>query len=49
VADYTRNLAEANQLELSDLQQQGPDSQSGTIIDLRRYLEIQGRIVAGAA
>lgn len=49
VADYTRNLAGANQLELSDLQQQAPDSESGAIIDLRRYLEIQGRIFDGAA
>lgn len=49
VADHTRNLAEANQLELSDLQQHAPDSESGTIIDLRRYLEIQGRIFDGAA
>jgi hypothetical protein len=49
VADYTRNLAKANQLELSDLQQHAPDSESGTIIDLRRYLEIQRRIFDGAA
>lgn len=49
VAGYTRSLAEANQIELSDLREQAPDSESGTITDLRRYLEIQGRIFNGAA
>jgi len=49
VADYTRDLAEVNNLELNDLQQHAPGSERGTVIDLRRYLEIQGRIFDGAA
>jgi signal transduction histidine kinase len=48
VADYTRKLAESNQIKLSELQESGPHSEdnspSRTIIDLRRYLGVQEQI-----
>ncbi len=49
VADHTRMLVEENQLEPSDLDEDAPGSGSGTVIDLRRYLEIQERIFRDAA
>jgi hypothetical protein len=49
VADHTRKLAEANQLALADLEERVPELGSGTIIDLRSYLQIQGRVFSGVA
>jgi hypothetical protein len=53
VADYTRKLAESNQIELSDLQEldlRAEDSSpSRTVVDLRRYLEAQEKIFKRAA
>jgi hypothetical protein len=49
VADHTKTLAEENRLEASDLDEDAPGSGSGTVIDLRRYLEIQERIFRDAA
>jgi hypothetical protein len=49
VMDYTRKLAEANSVELSELQEPAPDSEDNLIIDLRRYLEAQKQIFNRAA
>ncbi|GAA0436563.1 hypothetical protein Acor_84450 [Acrocarpospora corrugata] len=53
VADYTRKLAESNQIELSELQESTSHSEdnspSQTIIDLRRYLGVQKQIFNRAA
>lgn len=48
VADHTKTLAEENRLEASDLDEDAPGSGSGTVVDLRRYLEIQERIFRDA-
>lgn len=49
VVDYTRKLAEANPVELNELQDQASTSENDAIIDLRRHLEAQRRIFARAA
>jgi hypothetical protein len=49
VVDYTRKLAEANSIELSDLPELAPDSEENVIIDLHRHLEVQKQIFDGAA
>lgn len=48
VAGHTRKLAEANQLELSNLPEPA-NAQSGTIIELRPYLEVQRELFSRAA
>jgi hypothetical protein len=49
VVDYTRKLAEANSVELNELQGQAPTSGSDVVVDLRRYLEVQRKIFTRAA
>lgn len=47
VAGHTRNLAEANQLDLSKLEP--ADGQGATVIELRPYLEAQRQLFSRAA
>lgn len=49
VVDYTRKLAEANSVELNEIQGQAPASENDTVVDLRRHLEVQRQIFTGAA
>jgi UPF0288 family protein (methanogenesis marker protein 3) len=49
VVDYTRKLAEANSVELNELQEQTPDSENDAVVYLRRHLEVQRQIFTGAA
>ena len=49
VMDYTHKLAEANSVDVSELQDGLPAADGATVIDLRRHLEVQQRIFAGAA
>lgn len=48
VAGHTRNLAEANQLELSNLPEPA-NALGATIIELRPYLEVQRELFSRAA
>lgn len=48
VADHTRTLAEANQLELSNLPEPA-NAQGATIIELRPYLEVQRELFSREA
>jgi hypothetical protein len=48
VAEHTRNLIEANQLELSDVPEPA-NAQGATIIELRPYLEVQRELFSRAA
>ena len=48
VAGHTRTLAEANQLELSNLPEPA-NAQGATIIELRPYLEVQRELFSRAA
>jgi hypothetical protein len=47
VADHTRKLAEANQLELSNLPEPA-NAQGATIIELRPYLAVQRELFSRA-
>ncbi|MEU0832892.1 hypothetical protein [Streptomyces sp. NPDC005969] len=49
VVDYTRQLAEANSVELNELQGVAPASENNAVVDLRRHLEVQRKIFAEAA
>jgi hypothetical protein len=55
VADYTRKLAEANSVDLSDLQnqeqeqEQSRDPGNDVVVDLRRNLAVQRKIFGDAA
>jgi hypothetical protein len=49
VFDYTRQLAELNDIELEDAQAESTQDQRNTVIDLRRHLEVQRQIFARAA
>lgn len=49
VIDYTRQLAEANSVDLNELQGVAPASESNAVVDLRRHLEVQRKIFAEAA
>lgn len=49
VMDYTDKLAEANSVDVSELQEGATASEGATVIDLRRHLEAQRKIFAGAA
>lgn len=49
VADYTRQLAEANDINLAEPLQDAPGSAPSEIDSLRRYLEVQKRIFTDAA
>lgn len=49
VADYTRQLAEANSIDLDEFQGQAQDSGNGAVVDLRRYLAVQKKIFTEAA
>jgi hypothetical protein len=49
VADYTRKLAEANSVDLNELQGQAPASENDAAVDLRHHLEVQRQIFTGAA
>lgn len=49
VMDYTGKLAEANSVDVGELQEATPAPDDATVIDLRRHLEVQRRIFAGAA
>lgn len=44
VFDYTRKLAEANSVDMSDVKEPVTASVDSTIIDFRRYLEVQKQI-----
>ncbi|WP_159029141.1 hypothetical protein [Streptomyces viridochromogenes] len=48
VVDYTRQLAEANSVDLNELQG-GPTSENSAVVDLRRHLEVQRKIFTEAA
>jgi hypothetical protein len=49
IAEHTRSLAEANDIDLDDLAEVGAGLDGRTIVDLRRYLELQGKIFGEAA
>jgi hypothetical protein len=49
VADFTRQLAEANDIDLAEAPQDSPGSEPSVINSLRRYLEVQRRIFTDAA
>lgn len=49
VVDYTRTLAEANSIELNELQRHAPASENDAVVDLRRHLEVQRQIFTRAA
>jgi hypothetical protein len=49
VAEHTKKLAAANQVELTEFEEAGAASHGGMIIEFRRYLEMQERIFSGAA
>lgn len=49
VVDYTRKLAEANSVELNELQGQASASENDAVVDLRRHLEVQRQIFTGPA
>ncbi|WP_067800326.1 hypothetical protein [Actinomadura formosensis] len=49
VVDSTRQLAVENSIDLSELEEEAPASESGTVVDLRRYLEVQKKLFTDAA
>lgn len=49
IIDHTQKLAEAFGVDLSDLDESAPVEGNATVIDLRRHLETQRRIVDSAA
>ena len=49
VIDYTSKLAEANSVDLDELQEEGQAAEKGTVVDLRRHLEVQRKIFTEAA
>lgn len=49
MVNYTRRLAGANSVELSEFEGLTPNSEDNSIIDLRRYLESQMQIFNNAA
>ncbi|MFK4690732.1 hypothetical protein [Streptomyces pristinaespiralis] len=49
VVDYTRRLAEANSVNLDELQGVTPASENDAVVDLRRHLEVQRKIFTEAA
>ncbi|MFJ4874045.1 hypothetical protein ACIP93_02315 [Streptomyces sp. NPDC088745] len=49
VVDYTRQLAEANSVDLDELQGVAPASENDAVVDLRRYFEAQRKIFTEAA
>jgi hypothetical protein len=49
VVDYTRQLAEANSVELDELQKVALASENDAVVDLRRHLEAQRKIFNEAA
>lgn len=48
VVDSTKQLVEANDIDLDELQEQVPATEGDNVVDLRRYLEIQQRIFKDA-
>lgn len=49
VIDYTSKLAEANSVDLDELQEEGQAAEKGAVVDLRRHLEVQRKIFTEAA
>ncbi|MGW1730043.1 hypothetical protein [Streptomyces sp. NPDC001999] len=49
VVDYTGHLAEANSVDLNELQGVAPASDDDAVVDLRRHLEVQRKIFTEAA
>ncbi|MET8561381.1 hypothetical protein ABZV75_12580 [Streptomyces flaveolus] len=49
VVDHTQRLAEAYSVDVEELPENAPTSPNSTVINLRRHLETQRRIIAGAA
>lgn len=49
VVDYTRKLAEANSIDLNELQGVAPASENDDVVDLRSHLEVQRKIFTEAA
>ncbi|WP_329178594.1 hypothetical protein OG754_31520 [Streptomyces decoyicus] len=49
VVDYTRQLAEANSVDLNELQGVAPASENDVVVDLRRHLEVQRKVFTEAA
>ncbi|MFI6098149.1 hypothetical protein ACIA8G_21525 [Lentzea sp. NPDC051213] len=49
VIDYTRQLAQANSIDLDESPESTPTSTDAPVVDLRRYLEVQRRIFNDAA
>ncbi|MFJ3620641.1 hypothetical protein ACIPSH_21150 [Streptomyces iakyrus] len=47
--DYTRQLTEANSVDLNELQGVAPASEKDAVVDLRRHLEVQRKIFTEAA
>lgn len=47
--DSTKQLAKANSIDLSELHEEAPASESGAVVDLRRRLEVQKKIFTDAA
>ncbi|MEV0068005.1 MULTISPECIES: hypothetical protein [unclassified Amycolatopsis] len=49
VIDYTRQLAQANSIDLDESPESTPTSADAPVVDLRRSLEVQRRIFNDAA
>ncbi|MGW7023990.1 hypothetical protein ACWGGS_32245 [Streptomyces decoyicus] len=49
VVDYTRQLTEANSVDLNELQGVAPASENDVVVDLRRHLEVQRKVFTEAA
>ncbi|MGE9783177.1 hypothetical protein [Janibacter sp. G368] len=49
IAGYTSKLADANAVDVGDLEAVESDSPDAAIIDMRRYLELQKKIFAESA
>jgi hypothetical protein len=49
VVDSTKQLANENAIDLSELHEGAPASEGGAVVDLRRHLEVQKKIFTDAA
>jgi hypothetical protein len=49
VVNSTKQLAKANSIDLSDFHEDAPASEGGTVVDLRRRLQVQKKIFMDAA
>jgi hypothetical protein len=49
VVDSTKQLARTNSIDLSELHEEAPASEGGTVLDVRPRLEVQKKIFTDAA